>query len=306
MHEVDQIDQMFTRVVEAGSLRAVALELGVDPSSVSRKISALEDRLQVKLLRRSTKRSEPTEAGVRYYEGVRRLLDERAALEAEVAGLVDEPRGRLRIGAPVDFGARFVAPVVAQFMRDAPGLDVELVLGSGFDDLTEAGLDAVVRIGRLSDSSLIAKKIGIVPRVVVASADYAREYPVPRSPGDLSAHPFVFYLGGQRRASISFSKGRTRVDAEVTGRTAANSVSAIRQLVLGGAGLHYGPLWAFDEDIESGKMVAVLPDWECVAYPCHVLWPASEFLPVKVREFAERFAKAAAGERSLQDQAKTG
>lgn len=149
MQEADTIDQIFVRVVEAGSLRAVALELGVDPSSVSRKINVLEQRLQARLLRRSTKRSEPTEAGQLYYDGIRRLLDERAALEADVAGLVDEPRGRLRIGAPVDFGARFVAPVIAGLMQGAPDLDVELVLGSGFDNLSEAGLDAVVRIGRL-------------------------------------------------------------------------------------------------------------------------------------------------------------
>ena len=298
MHE-DNLDQIFIRVVEAGSLRSVAMELGIDPSSVSRKVSALEDRLQAKLLRRSTKRSVPTEAGRRYYEGVRRLLDERLALESDVAGLIDEPRGRLRIGAPVDFGARFVAPVVAGLLNSAPDLDIELVLGSSFENLTEAGLDAVVRIGRLSDSSLIAKRIGIVPRVIVASAEYAEQNDLPRSPEHLAKHPFVFYRGGQRRLSIELTKKDRQKTIEVTGRVAANSVTAIRSLVLGGAGLHHGPLWAFENDIADGGMIAVLPKWELHAFPFYVLWPQSDFLPAKVREFADRMAKAAVNEPSL-------
>lgn len=299
MHEADAIDQIFVRVVEAGSLRAVALELGVDASSVSRKITALEQRLQARLLRRSTKRSEPTEAGQRYYDGIRRLLDERAALEADVAGLVDEPRGRLRIGAPVDFGARFVAPVIAALMQDAPDLDVELVLGSGFDDLSEAGLDAVVRIGRLPDSNLIAKKVASVPRVIVASTGYAKQHGLPRTLDELESHPFVFYRGGQRRLSFSLSDGANSAQIEVTGRVAANSVTAIRQLVLGGAGLHQGPLWAFEDDIKAGLMQVVLPQYKGAAFPLHVLWLASAFLPAKVREFSGRFAVAMANEPSL-------
>ncbi len=298
MHE-NSLDQIYIRVVEAGSLRSVAMELGIDPSSVSRKITALEDRLQAKLLRRSTKRSVPTEAGQRYYEGVRRLLDERAALEADVAGLIDEPRGRLRIGAPVDFGARFVAPVVAELLKAAPELDVEFVLGSRFENLTEAGLDAVVRIGTLSDSSLIAKRLGVVPRVIVASADYVEANGLPEKPADLPDHPFIFYRAGQRQLTISLARGRENAEIEVTGRVAANSVTAIRQLVQGGSGLHLGPLWAFEEDIANGRLVTVLDEWELAAFPLFVLWPQADFLPAKVREFAERMADAVAREPSL-------
>ncbi|MBD2842562.1 LysR family transcriptional regulator [Erythrobacter rubeus] len=299
VHEVNAPDQIFIRVVEAGSLRAVAEEMGVDPSSVSRKVSALEDRLQAKLLRRSTKRSVPTEAGLRYYEGVRRLLDERAALEADVAGLIDEPRGRLRIGAPVDFGARFVAPVIADLMRDAPDLDVELVLGSGFDDLTQGGLDAVVRIGTLTDSSLVARKVAVVPRVIVGAASYFEKHGMPSTPADLSGHPFVFYRGGQRRLVLDLQSNGRKKRAEVTGRVAANSVTAIRQLVLGGAGLHHGPLWALEEDIAVGRVRIALPDWHTPAFPVHVVRLASSYVPAKVREFSDRFAAAMAQEDTL-------
>ncbi|MEM7687527.1 MAG: LysR family transcriptional regulator [Pseudomonadota bacterium] len=299
MHEATDPDHIFIRVVEAGSLRAVAQELGVDPSSISRKVSALEDRLHVKLLRRSTKRSEPTEAGLHYYNGMRRLLDERAALEDEISGLTDEPRGRLRIGAPVDFGARVVAPVMAELLNEFSELDVELVLGSGFDDLVEAGLDAVVRIGNLSDSSLMAKKVGEVPRVVVASRQYLDANGTPTKPADLMAHPFVFYQRGQRRSELVFSKDGKQVRVEITGRSAANSVSAIRQLVLGGAGLHFGPVWAVEDEIASGELVPLLTDWSCVSFPIHVLWLPTEFLPAKVRLFAERFDTFVSQQASL-------
>ncbi|MEM7665954.1 MAG: LysR family transcriptional regulator [Pseudomonadota bacterium] len=302
MHELTAPDQIFIRVVEAGSLRAVAEEMGVDPSSVSRKVSALEDRLQAKLLRRSTKRSVPTEAGLRYCEGVRRLLDERAALEADVAGLIDEPRGRLRIGAPVDFGARFVAPVIADLMRDAPDLDVELVLGSGFDDLTQGGLDAVVRIGTLTDSSLVARKVAVVPRVIVGAASYFEKHGMPATPADLSDHPFVFYKGGQRRLALDLQCNGRKKRAEATGRVAANSVTAIRQLVLGGAGLHHGPLWALEEDIAAGRVLIALPDWHTPAFPVHVVRLASSYVPAKVREFSDRFAAAMANESTLKRQ----
>ncbi|MEM7703314.1 MAG: LysR family transcriptional regulator [Pseudomonadota bacterium] len=300
MHEAADSDYIFIRVVEAGSLRAVAQELGVDPSSISRRISALEDRLKAKLLRRSTKRSEPTEAGLRYYNGMRRLLDERAALEDQVSGLTDEPRGRLRVGAPVDFGARFVAPVVAELITEFPDLDVELVLGSGFDDLVETGLDAVIRIGNLTDSSLIAKKVGSVPRMVVASRQYLAEHGKPKKPADLAVHPFVFYQNGQRRGELVFSKAGKRVGVEITGRTSANSVSAIRELVIGGAGLHFGPVWAFEEELANGTLVPIVPDWACVSFPIQVLWVPTEFLPVKVRLFAERFASFVGQQGSLE------
>lgn len=300
MHEVNDPDYIFIRVVEAGSLRAVAQEMGVDPSSISRKVSGLEDRLQAKLLRRSTKRSEPTEAGLRYYNGMRRLLDERTALEDQVSGLTDKPRGRLRIGAPVDFGARFVAPVVAELLNEFSDLDVELVLGSGFDDLVETGLDAVVRIGNLSDSSLIAKKVGKVPRVVVASRQYLDRHGTPDKPADLSSHSFVFYQTGQRRGELVFSRSGKQVKVEIAGRGAANSVSAIRKLVLGGAGLHFGPVWAFEEEVATGRLVQLLEDWSCVSFPIHVLWVPTEFLPVKVRLFTERFATFVSQQRSLE------
>jgi len=163
----DTDERLFLRVVEAGSLKAAAAFLGKDASTLSRRVAALEERLGVKLLVRSTRRTTPTDAGQRYYEGLRDLVAQQEALEAEVSRTTETPHGQLRVTAPVDFGARFVVPVLARLQESAPDLVVECVLGSGYLDLAEHGLDVAVRVGKLPDSALIARRLGAVPRVLV-------------------------------------------------------------------------------------------------------------------------------------------
>ncbi len=293
-------EQLFLRVVEAGSLKAAAAQIGADPSAVSRKIAALERRLGVKLLERSTKRSVPTEAGARYYEGMRRLIDAQSALEADVAGLVDTPTGRLRVAAPVDFGARFVAPVLAALQDSHPELSVELLLGSAFADLVEQGIDVAVRIGRLPDSSLVAKRLGAVPRVVVGSRDYFQHNALPQDPSALADHPFIFYGPGQRELTITLGAGNSGETVTVKGGFTANSVTAIRALVASGRGLHLGPLWAFEDGISDGSLIRVLPDHPLESFPLHALYAPGAFIPAKVRHFIDRMSRVPGSEPSLE------
>ncbi len=291
----DLTDQLFVRVVEAGSLKAAAEQTGADPSAVSRKLAALEARLGVKLLNRSTRRSTPTEAGQRYYEGLRRILDARAALDADVSGLVDTPTGRLTLAAPVDFGARFVAPVVATLQDRYPDLHVDLRLGSGFADLTEHGIDVAVRIGRLPDSSLIARRLGAVPRVLVASKGYAEAHGLPETAEALTDHDFVFYRSGQRELDVNVG-GQT---IKVGGRVSANSITAVKALVAAHRGLHLGPVWAFEDGLADGSLVAVLKDEALEAFPLHAVYTPSAFVPAKVRAFIDAMAAAVKAEPSL-------
>ncbi|MEO1188653.1 MAG: LysR substrate-binding domain-containing protein, partial [Pseudomonadota bacterium] len=251
----DPNELLFLRVVEAGSLKAAAEQISADPSVVSRRIASLEARLGVQLLKRSTRRSSPTKAGERYYSGLRRLIDEQFALETEVAGTLDTPTGRLRIAAPVDFGGRFVAPVIAELQAKYPALAVDLVLGSAFADLVEAGIDVAVRIGALPDSSLIAKRIGAVPRVIVASKDYVDANGAPTRPSDLEKQPFIFYGGGQRDLKIKLNKKDESEIVTVYGSITANSVTAIRIFVRAGRGLHLGPVWAFEDGLSNGSII---------------------------------------------------
>lgn len=279
------VEQLFVRVVESGSFKKAAEYLKLEPSSVSRQIAALEERLQVRLLRRSTQRTTPTELGQRYYERLRVILDDQLALEEEIKSGVSLLTGKLRITAPVDFGTRFVVPVVCQLQEQAPELSVELLLGSPFESLVENDLDVAVRIGDLPNSSLIAKHLGHNKRVLVASPGYLDKYGTPTSLEQLESHNFILYSSSQARSDIEFSDGNRFSHQKIRSNITVNSVAAVRRLVLEGKGIHLGPLWVFEEDIESGRLVRLLPDRPLRSFPVHAVYPARSYLPVKVKEF---------------------
>lgn len=278
-------EQLFVRVVESGSFKKAAEYLKLEPSSVSRQIAALEERLQVRLLRRSTQRTTPTELGQRYYQRLRVILDDQLALEEEIRSGVSLLAGDLRITAPVDFGTRFVVPVVCQLQELAPELSVQLLLGSPFESLLENDLDVAVRIGELPDSSLIAKRLGDNRRVLVASPEYLDKQGTPTSLEQLAAHNFILYSSGQARSDIEFSDGSRYSHLKIRSNLTVNSVAAIRRLVLQGKGIHLGPLWVFAEDIEAGRLVRLLPDRPLRSFPVHAVYPERSYLPVKVKEF---------------------
>lgn len=280
---IDPTASLFVRVVETGSIKAAAAEIGADPSSVSRRIAALEARVGATLLHRSTRRSRPTEAGSTYYEGIRRLADEQAALEAQIAGLSDTPAGLLRVTAPVDFGARFVAPVLGQMIEAFPALTVDLQLGARFMDLREAGIDVAIRIGALPDSALIGRRLGSVPRVLVGSPGYIGARGVPKTLADLADHDFVFYRPAP--GPLEIRAGSERVT--VRGRIAVNGISAVTDLLRDGRGLHLGPVWAFEDDLAAGHLVAVLEMVEWEALPLNAVFLPARFQPAKIRRFIE-------------------
>ena len=281
-------EHIFLMVVECGSLKRAAETLDLDPSVVSRKIAALEARLETKLLSRSTRRSAPTEAGEIYYREMRVLFDQETALETRIRGLTEQPIGRLTVAAPVDFGARFVAPVLGAMQHDFPELTVDVKLGSQFANLSEESIDVAIRIGHLADSSLVARPLGRVPRAIVAAKQYFDEYTLPRAPADLEAHPFIFYLSGQRQESIAFADREATSTVTVNGTFTANSVTAIRQLVLGGHGLHHGPIWAFEKELADGSVIQILPKLRLKAFPIQAVMLSRDYIPAKVNVFTQR------------------
>ncbi|MEM7489518.1 MAG: LysR family transcriptional regulator [Pseudomonadota bacterium] len=290
--------ELFIRVVEAGSLKAAAAEAKTDPSSVTRRIASLEARLGAKLLIRSTRRSRPTEAGQAYYDGVRRLVEEEAALEAEIAGLSDTPRGLLRVTAPVDFGARFVTPVVDRLLSDHPDLSVELKLGSEFTDLREANVDVAVRIGTLSDSALIARRFGEVPRAIVVAPSYFDRHERPTGPTDLAKHNFIFYRP-MPEMKLRLTRDKDTVSVAVQTRITVNSMTAIRELLYSGQGMVHSPLWACEAALADGRVVRVLPEWTTPAFPLQGVFLPGPFRPAKLRVFLDAMAEQVKDEPSL-------
>lgn len=287
----DSDERLFLRIVEAGSLKVAAAQLGSDPSSVSRRLAALEARLGQQLLRRSTRGSKPTEAGARYYEGLAALIAQQDALEAAVAGERDEPQGRLHVTAPPEFGVRFVVPVLEQLRAKHPQLVVELRLGTGFSKLSEQGLDAAVRIGKLPDSSLKARKLGTVPRVLVASPGYLDERGRPSAAEQLGEHRFVSYLthNGVNRIKLS-APGGPALELEVRPVFTVNSISTLVRMVEAGAGVTLAPRWAFEASLAAGRVVSLLSDHGLEAYPIQIVHPSRRYLPAKTRVFIEAMA----------------
>lgn len=279
---------LYCRIVETGSLRAAGAEIGTDPSNVSRRLGGLEDRLGVKLIARSRVRSVPTDAGQRYYDELKALLERMEALEDDVAGAADEPRGLLRVSAPTDFGVQHVSLWLHELAAQAPRLSIDLMVSDRFVDMREAGIDVAIRVGQLSDSEMIARKLGVMQLAIVASPKYLARRGTPADPDELSEHDFVLYswLAAGANLDLTGPDGKT-LRVRCSSRFGVNILSGVARIVEAGGGLHAGPLWYFAEALEAGRLVRVLPDWSPPTYPVHALYAPGSYVPAKVRRFVD-------------------
>jgi DNA-binding transcriptional LysR family regulator len=284
-------ERLFLLVVESGSFQSAAKIIGADPSSISRKISSLENRLQVKLFERTTRSSVPTVQGEIYYRGLKQVIEEQDALESALCASSNTPMGTLRVSAPPDFGAKFIAPVLMEMTNRYDTLNVELILGSEYDDLKAMNIDVALRIGHLADSSLICRKIADVPRVLVASADYLLKHGYPTNAESLQHHQFIFYSKVRTLQTLTILGKTGPIEIKVSGKFIVNSLSAIKELVLQGQGLHLGPKWAFKHELINGSVVAVLADKIKESYPLHAIYISRNFVPAKVKTFIDTLQK---------------
>jgi len=285
---------VFARVVEAGSFSKAAQELGLSKSAVSKQVGRLEDRLGVRLLNRTTRRLSLTEAGTAFYAGCRQLVADAEAAEDAVSHLATAPRGTLRVNAPMSFGLAHVAPAMPEFLRRYPELSVDLQLNDRTVNLVEEGYDMAVRVGRLPDSSLIAKRLAPMRRALVAAPDYLDRRGRPGHPGDLVEHDCLIYsyLASGREWRFHGPEGEARVPLK--GRLEANNGDALCAAARGGAGLALLPTFICGDDLRAGRLECVLPEWtDDGGAAIHAVFPASRNLSPKVRVFvdflAERF-----------------
>lgn len=289
--------QTFVRVVETGSFSAVARQQNSTQSTVSKQVAALEEHLGAKLIVRTTRSLALTEDGTRYFEEARRLVAEIHEVESQVRTGEQQLKGVLRVAASVGFGLRVLMPHVQSFLREHPNLKIDWKLNDGFVDLIEHGIDVAIRIGQLSDSTLIARRIGTTRRVLVASKEYiARlpaERPVPKIPDDLRHHPCIVFTETAQRNMWDFSTpDGSSVLVRINGPLQTNSSEVIRASVLGGIGVAYSPIWLFDDLIASGDVVRLLPDWGTQTMPIHLVYPPERRHAAKVRAFSEHIAQA--------------
>ncbi|KPF70555.1 hypothetical protein IP84_02345 [beta proteobacterium AAP99] len=281
----------FLRVIETGSLSAAAKALQTDVSTVSRRLAALEKRLGQKLVERGLRRSEPTEAGLRYFEGLRRLIDQQDALEAELRQEAETPRGLLRVAAPVSLGERHVAGWLHEFQSGYPRVAVELLLDDRFVDLRAAGVDVALRIGQLADSALTARRMGVMQLGLYASTDYLARRGRPEQPSDLDSHDFVLFsfLEAGDHLRLRHDDGRA-AEVRMGSRFGVNSIDAILRVIAAGGGIHAGPLWRFEPAREAGEIERVLPGWQPPLYPLHALHGFGRRQPAKVSRWLDFLA----------------
>jgi DNA-binding transcriptional LysR family regulator len=296
--------QVFVRVAALGSFSAAARVLNLSQTMVTKHVAALEERLGVKLLHRSTRKLVLTEGGRTYLAACERILAE--IDEAETSASLDriEPRGTLRLNVPLTFGFRQIAPALSEFSRIYPAVSFDLGLADRYVDLMEEGWDMAIRIGRLKDSSLVARRLAACRTIVCASPAYLKERGVPQDLDDLAQHNCLGYtlpsaIGADRWAFGSDGD----IVVPIRGNLRANNGDALLAAALAGQGLIYQPTFIVSDSLREGSLVPVLTGYPTYEPAIHAVLPSGRPAPAKVRAFvaflAERFGPNPNWDRDL-------
>jgi DNA-binding transcriptional LysR family regulator len=278
--------EAFVRVVDAGSFCGAAKQLRIGQPAVSKTIAQLEERLGVRLLLRSTHGLTPTEAGRNFYDRAKRSIEEAEAAELAARGTAAALSGRLRVCAPLTFTRLHVMPRLSVFLAEHPSLDVDVVLDDRDTDLIEAGIDVALRIGRLTDSAVTARKIGQCQRRVIGTPAYFAARGIPRTPTDLLAHQAIIYEQRDGGASWAFRKGTSETTLTLSGRLRVSASEGIREGVLAGLGFAIASDWVFAPELKSGGVISILDDWSLPAVDLSAVFPAGRQPSAKARAFA--------------------
>jgi len=285
MDRLKQIEA-FVAVATRGSLSAAARAADVTPAIIGRRIDALEGRLGVKLLLRTTRRVTVTFEGQAFLEDCQKLLNDLANAEAAVSLGGLRAGGHLKLSAPAGFGRHHVARLVGEFMRANPEVTVRLDLSDRLVDLINENIDCAIRIGELTDSSLVSVRLGEMRRMVVASPAYLVESGVPRSPDDLARHNCLSL--GQQRGWLFRNPATGEVDTiKVGGDFECNDGAVLHEWALAGRGLAWRSLWEVGRDLKEGRLTSVLDAWQAPPMGIDAVVPQRRHLPLRVRLFID-------------------
>ncbi|MDX8512927.1 LysR family transcriptional regulator [Mesorhizobium captivum] len=289
MSRIDDFEA-FIAIVEHGSLTAAARRTNRSLQSISRSLATLEEAVGVELVHRTTRRSAPSEAGAAFFHRIKPAIDEIKEARFQAASRRSEPSGVLHISAPVLFGPDFLVPVIADYMRTYPRVEVDLQLSDGFVDLGVEGIDLAIRIGDLPDSSLRAKRLGALRRVVFGAPSYFEHRGRPAHPFELSQHNCIVRNADGRPGEWMFQiEGQPRT-VKVTGSFRSNLMTSVYAAAIHGLGLGYSPLWQIRHLVDDGRVELVLTEFEPVPVPIHALWPEGRSSSAKVRAFLDMVA----------------
>ena len=278
---------LFVTVVEAGSLSAAGRSLAVPLATVSRKLSDLERHLGTRLLNRSTRRLELTEAGHAYLAACRRILEDVEEAEQTAAGEYSQARGELVVTAPIVFGRLHVLPVVVDFLAAYPEVDVRLTQSDTLRRLVEEHIDVALRIGKLPDSSMVATRVGSIRRVACASPAYLETHGTPKGPQDLTAHQCVTFERLALPAAWTFAEGQAEIAVPVRSRLSLNTAEAAIDAAISGVGIVRVLSYQAADAVRSGALKLVLEEFEPEPWPVSLVHAGRGLLPLKLRAFLD-------------------
>ena len=291
-----ELMQTFVRIVEAGSLSAAAQQLGTSQPTVSRRLQALERSLGVKLLQRSTHVMKLTEDGDRCFAHAKALLEDWRAMEDDLRGTADTPRGTLRVLAPHAFGQNQLIPPLMDYLRRYPDVSVEWMLHDRRPDFIAEGIDCAIQVGAVEDPSVVAIRLAEVPRIVLASPALMASRPTPQHAQDLKDLPWLalstFY---QREVTLTHQHSSEASTFAITPRLATDSLYALRSAALAGLGACIASAWIVDADLRAGGLLHLVPTWQAPSLPVYLVYPHARFYPARLRLFLEGMRGAMPG-----------
>jgi DNA-binding transcriptional LysR family regulator len=293
----------FHSVVKHSSFAKAADELSLSPSGVSRIVTRLEERLGVRLVQRTTRSLSLTEAGAAFYARASQILADLLDAEAEVQKATAQPRGNLRITASIGFGQLYVSPLLELILERFPELSLDLTLTNRFVDIIDEGIDLAIRIGALSDSRLIARRLCNNQRVLVASPSYLARRGVPTRPDELTEHDVVIFTGFSKAREWKLVGPDGTISVAVSGRIATNNLDVLTHAAKKGLGITVGPTMAVNQALLSGELVRVLEPYEFEPSAIFAVYPSARQLSTKVRAvvdfLVEKFGDPPSWDRNL-------
>ena len=274
-------------IVEQGNLTAAARELGRSLQAVSRSLQGLERELGVELIQRTTRRAQPTAAGLAFHGRIKAALADIDLARSELVEHGGHVDGRLRVGGSTHFSAPYLVPVVAAFMQRYPRVAVELAIADQHADLQREKLDAALRLGDLPPSRLHARQLGMMRMVTVGAPGYFARHGRPRVPADLRQHACIVRRNAEASRRWSYQRGSRRQSIEVHGRFSADNAAACNAAAVAGLGITVAALWQVRPMLDQGRLEAVLDDWQLPGQPLHIVWPPGKQTPARTRAFID-------------------
>lgn len=278
---------VFMAAIEGGSLSAAGRRLGMPLATVSRKVSELESHLGTRLLIRSTRNLKMTDAGRLYLAACRRILEEVEEAERAASGEYRAPKGELIVTAPIVFGRMHVLPIVIEFLKTYPEIDIRMVLADRIVNFFEERVDIAVRIGELPDSSLVATRVGSIRRVLCASPAYFAARGTPKRPADLAAHECVTFDGLSAADAWTFAKRKADVSVAIHSRLVVSTAEAAIEGAVAGLGITRVLSYQVTDAVRAGTLVVALQDFEPPPWPVSLVFSGQRLAPLKLRAFLD-------------------